>query len=174
MKNFFLKNSQLSNDPVEYRGRGKERKISRLRANSQGGKWATADDHHACKLAQRRWRAHERTACECRSPSSAEHSSCPAAGISRIDQPPSRVFLFLRPSPRIINVHRSFLLFISWRLTNARDPSGIPVGSMCTYAFVSESRVSEKARETRSMLRFNFVTRNEIYVCWNIIIRRKK
>lgn len=31
--------------------------------------------------------------------------------------------------------------------------------------FVSESRVSEKARETRSMLRFNFVTRNEIYVC---------
>lgn len=173
MKNFFLKNSQLSNDPVEYRGRGKERKISRLRANSQGGKWATADDH-ACKSAQRRWRAHERTACECRSPSSAEHSSCPAAGISRIDQPPSRVFLFLRPSPRIINVHRSFLLFISWRLTNARDPSGIPVGSMCS----SLNPASRKKRGKRGRCFDSTLLRGMkymyVYTCWSVIIRRKK
>lgn len=113
---------------------------------SEFAKENTANDHACTQLAHRgvERRVGARTSARhasvaagdarCRSPSNAEHSLCPAAGISRIDQPPSRlahppppsplspplpslspprVFLFLRPSPRIINAHRSFLLFIS-------------------------------------------------------------
>lgn len=149
-KNFFLKNLQLSNENLVHRSDYLSSKMGKNFARSRWSEFAkenTANDHACTQLAHRgvERRVGARTSARhasvaagdarCRSPSNAEHSLCPAAGISRIDQPPSRlahpppppsplspplpplspprVFLFLRPSPRIINAHRSFLLFIS-------------------------------------------------------------